>query len=348
MDYSLNTVSRYLPILILVIEVYFTFTNLSYVILMKKYFIPLLQKSDQKLERYRCVAYLSRTLYLVCLTMYSSFEFVLSITINSTGWNYCSLAVALTYVFFSILCRVVFSWTRSVLIKYSVNLSYMWDTILLGFNSCFLLVILAWYLIEFSWDSYKWEPDLDNNFVIICFVSYVVYELLSFLLFYMPLKDATRLFGSSTDEYGKAFLSTNQQLDDMETGQDEMEDDHIAVLLKYHSDGSYTSSLQVSQNCLDLVTQFRKNVRRNLLAGVLTIIIGTVQCALCILYLEVVFNVDAIIPKEKMYFQDEFVNLILMILGLMQYVCMMITESTWKRAFIPFWFWQRKSWSLNK
>jgi len=344
MDNSLNAVCRYLFILTLVIEVYLIFTNVSYVILKKRYFVL----NDLKLKRYRDVAFLSRTLYLLCITMYSSvvFVFIWDNIIETFRWGNCVYfsLLPIAYLFISVLCRVVFSWTRSVLIKYSINLPYMWDTILLGFTSCFYFALFTWYLMQFHGDSdYDCHPESDDDVVIICAAWCGLYEILSFLLFYMPLKETDRFFRSSPDEYGKAFLTANQQLDDMETGQDETEDDHRSVL---HSDGSFTSSAQMSQNCLGLVTQFRKSVKRNLLAGVLIIVIAHFQCAVyIILYHGDIISVDVIISGEKMNFQDVFVRLIIVIFGLMQYVFMMLTESNWQRAFIPFWCWQRKSWT---
>merc|ERR1719334_2094989 len=106
-----------------------------------------------------------------------------------------------------------------------------------------------------------------------------------------------------------------------------MEDDHRAVLLECYSDGSFTQSVQISQNCLDCMTQFRKIVKMNLLAGVLTIIVGPCQCALYFLNLQHLFSYHVIISGEEMDFGDEFVRLSVIILGLMQYVCMMVTES---------------------
>jgi len=349
MDYSLNAVSEYLFKLTFVIEIYLIFTNVSYVILNRKYCVPLLQQNDPKLNHYRRVAYLSRTLYLVCITMWNSVEFTPDIWKDMMGTScqglniYFSL-IPIIYLYISVLCRAVFSWTRSVLTKYSINLSYIWDIIVFGFNMCFSLAFFIWYLIQFKRNSFHdCLPVLEKDGVIICAVCYALWEILSFLLFYIPLKEAYRVFGSSTDEYGKAFLTANQQLDDMETGQDETEDDHRSVL---HSDGSFTSSAQMSQNCLGLVTQFRKSVKRNLLAGVLIIVIAHFQCAVyIILYHGDIISVDVIISGEKMNFQDVFVRLIIVIFGLMQYVCMMLTESNWQRAFIPFWCWQRKSWT---
>jgi len=349
MDDALNGVSRYLVILSFVIELYLIFTNVSYIILKKRYFVPLVQENDWKLKRYRDVAYISRTLYLVCITMFSSLDLDWHAWENMihTSCSDCldfSL-IPIIYLYVSVLCRVVFSWTRSVLIKHAINLSYMWDTILLGFNLCFSFTVLTWYLVLFHWDSNDdcW-PESDHYVFIICGVLwYVAYEILSFLLFYIPLKEADRYFDSSADEYGKAFLTVNQQLDKMETGQDEVEDDHRAVLQECHSDGSFTSSPRMSQNSLSLVKEFRKTVKRNLLAGVLTIIIGNFQCAVYFLYLGDILSIDLMIFREKMDFEDVFVRLIVIILGLMQYVCMMLTESNWQRAFIPFCCWQRKS-----
>merc|ERR1719233_2142175 len=95
---------------------------------------------------------------------------------------------------------------------------------------------------------------------------------------------ADRFFDKSPDEYGKPFLTANQQLDDMESGQDEMEDDHHAVLLESHSNESINSRPQISQNRLRLVKQFHKTVKRNLVAGVLTIITGSFQCAIYFIF----------------------------------------------------------------
>jgi len=285
---------------------------------------------------------------LVCITMFSSLELDWHVWENMihTSRSDCldfSL-IPIIYLYVSVLCRVVFSWTRSVLIKHSINMSYMWDTILLGFNLCFSFTVLIGYLILFHWDyDDDCQPELDKYVFITCGVLwYVAYEILSFLLFYIPLKEAERYFGSSPDEYGKAFLTANQQLDNMEIGQDEVEDDHRAVLQEYHSDGSFTSSPQMSQNCLGLVNKFRKTVKRNLRAGVLTVIIGNFQCAVYFLYLKDILSIDVVISGERMDFEDVFVRLIVIILGLMQYGCMMLTESNWQRAFIPFCCWQRK------
>jgi len=349
MNYSLNAVSGYLFKLTFVIEIYLIFTNVSYVILNRKYCVPLLQQNDPKLNHYRRVAYLSRTLYLVCITMWNSVEFTTYTwknMIGSSSWDPCIyfILIPIIYLYISVLCRVVFSWARSVLVKYSINLSYMWDTIAFGFNSCFSLAIFIWYLIQFPRNFCR--DCLPNRAVIICVVWCAVYELLSFLLFCLPLKEAYRVFDSSTDEYGGAFLTANQQLDDMETGQDEMKDDHRAVLVECYSDGSFTSSLQISQSCQGLVTLFRKSVERNLLVGVVTIIVGYLQCGLYFLYLgDYLPNFEVKINGEKMDFHDAFVRFIVIILGLLQYVCMMLNESNWHRAFIPFWCWRRKSWT---
>jgi len=164
----------------------------------------------------------------------------------------------------------------------------MWDSIIFLLNSCFCLAMFTWWLMQFDseYDSeYGCQTKFNHVPIIICAVSYVVYELLSFLLFYMPLKKTGRFLDISSFEYGKPFLTENQQLDDIETGQDEMEDDHRAVLLECHSNGSFTSRIQMSQNSLRLVTKLRKTVKRNLVAGTLTLIVGPCQYALLFLYL---------------------------------------------------------------
>jgi len=340
---------RLLLIFTLVVEVYLIFTNVSYVILKKRYFVPLLLKDDQKLRRYRVVSYFSRTLYLVCSAIYSSVELGRSLENNiDTSFEQKAVGIYLvpvTYLFMSVLCRIVFAWIRSVLIKYSINMSYTWDSVLFGFNSCYILAIFTWYLTEFYRHG-EHHCLIDDNIVIICAVIYVTYELLSFLLFYMPLRKVDRLFDRSPDGYGKAFLTTNQQLDDMESGQDEMEKDHHAVLLESQMDESITASPQISQNCLGLVKQFHISVKRNLRAGVLTIITGSFQCAIYFIYLGSAIRVDVVIFGKKTGFEDMFVRLIIIILGLLQYMCMMLTESNWQRAFIPFWCWQKRSWTF--
>jgi len=329
MDNLLNVISEYVFYLTFVIEVYLIFTNVSYVFRKEKHLVPR-SPNGQELKRYRSVAYLSRTLYLVFITMWTSAEFAQPIWETVCGnYVYFSL-VPIIYLFISVLCRTVFLWTRAVLIKNVTNLSYMWDAIIFLLNSSLCLAMFTWWLMQFDYDC---QAKLDDVPVIICAVSYVVYELLSFLLFYMPLKN---------------LLSENQQLDDIETVQDEMEDDHRAVLLDCHSDGSFTSGIQISHNYLSLVTKFRKTVKRNLLATVLTIIVGNLQYALCFLYLGDIINDNVYIMKEKMNFHDVFVRLIVIILGLVQYACMMLTESHWQRAFIPFCYWERKSWTYQR
>jgi len=346
MDSLLNVIGKYAFILTFVLEVYLIFTNVSYVFLKGKYFVPLLPKS-QKLKCYRGVAYLSRTLYLVVITIYNSAEFAWPIF--ETGWGKCVYLklVPIIYLFISVLCRTVFLWTRSVVIKNVINLSHMWDAIIFLLNSCFCLGMFTWWLLQFDAGYYcytKWG-EVPTVTVIICTVSYVVFEVLSFLLYYMPLKNNDSYLDRSSIEYRKAFLTENQHLDDMETGQDWMEDDHRAVLPESYSDGIFTTRIQMSQNDLSLVTKFRKSVVRNLRAGVLTTIVGTFQYALYFLYLGDIIYDNVYIMDEKMNFQDEFVRMIVIILGLTQYACMMYTENHWQRAFIPFCCWQWKSWT---
>merc|ERR1719245_2574919 len=350
MDFSRNATYGCLSTT-LVVEVYLIFTHVSYVILKTNYYVPNLLKDDQKLRRYRHVAYLSRTLYLFCITIWSSVEVCWHIwgDIDTSNFGHCVLfyLVPFTYLFISVLCRLFFSWARSVLIKYPINLSHMWDSILLCFNLCFFLAMFIYFLNQFhgDLDEYACQTKLDSNIVICCAVSYVVYELLSFLLFYMPLKEAGRYFDSSPNEYANPFLTTNQQLDDIETGQDEMEDDQCAVLLECPSEGSIKSRAQITQNCLGLIQEFHKSVKRNFLAGVLIIIIGSFQSALYFICFGCVESVDVvIIHGTNMGFRNTFLTLTIIILGLIRYVCMMLTESNWQRAFIPFCCWRSKSW----
>jgi len=324
--------------LIVVIEIYLLFTNISYAILKEKHFVPSFLKNREILKRYRCTARLghfSRTGYLVCVITYTGYYELLY---RCYSWfdtsDPCFLVwlVPFTYLCVNLLCRLWFSWANSLWIKYCINLSSEWDSNLILFYTSLICVLFMSDL----WVSYDaLDGDCTNYYhntvVLIIFMCWTMWELLSFLIFFLPLQRTTGVFSWSPSTYRASLLTTNQQLDEVENGQVEIVD----------SIGNTTPNHAVSQNSFVLVAKFQKYVRRNLFAGVLIMLMGILQC---LLYLFVLgFTSNSVITQCRKDFRN--VRLPIIILGITQYACMMLSESNWDRAFVPFCCWDRKSWT---
>jgi len=344
-----SEIEDFLSALILVFEIYLIFTNLSYAIFKDKYFVPRFVKDKKILKRYRCVTRVgncSRSGYLAFVTIYTIFE---------VGWkndwlsnenfsSHCSFLylVPFLYLCVTLLCRLWFSWAKSVWIKYCINLSIMQDSNLCSFYSSTICVLF----IFDPWMTYRGlDSDCTNSWhnanLMIIFVSWCIYELLSFGNLFVPLHRTTGFFNQFPDEYATGLLTTNQQLDEVETLQNEIEDDQRS-LLECNSVGSITPNNPVSLNSSELIVKFQKHVRRNLIAGVLIMLTGILKCAVYLIVLGYWPNEDLTKSSRKDFHNVSFP---IIILGIIQYACMMFTDSNWDRAFVPFCCYDRKSWN---
>jgi len=361
----------------LIIEVYLVFTNVCYSIQKTKYLVSPVLKNDHRAKRYHCVADTSRAVFLVWLTIYN-FVMVGWPDYGETAANPCEFFYRVPYWFFymSLNCRIIFACARSVLIKYCLNMPYMLEKAALVFE---LSVLLVWFI----WSQATFYENSDNICIsqigtggIIFFAAiYVICEITSFMFYYMPLRDTDKLFGKSLDGWANLLTTTEQQLAEMEDGRDELEDDRVLVVdcpllttteqqldemedgrdeleddrvLEVDSPNMGTRSPGgvISQNSLGLISKFHKTVRRNFFAGVWVIIAGTLQCALFVVFDGSKCISDKIhLSKTSWYFGPGFGRLTFVTLSLILYVCMMLTDNNWGRAFIPIFFWHKKAWA---
>jgi len=267
---------------------------------------------------------------------------------GETAANPCEFFYRVPYWFFymSLNCRIIFACARSVLIKYCLNMPCMLEKAALVFE---LSVLLVWFI----WSQATFYENSDNICIsqictggIIFFAAiYVICEITSFMFYYIPLRDTDKLFGKSLDGWANLLTTTEQQLDEMEDGRDELEDDRVLVV-DCPNMGTRTPGNPISQNSLGLISKFHKTVRRNFFAGVCIIIAGTLQCALLVVFDGSESISDYVhLSKTSWYFGPGFGRLTFVTLSLILYVCMMLTENNWGRAFIPIFFWQKKAWA---
>jgi len=340
-------ITYYLMISTLIIEVYLVFTNVCYSIQKIKYFVPPVLKNDHRAKRYHCLADTSKTVFLVWLTIYN-FVMVGWPNYGETAADPCEFFYRVPHWFFyiSLNCRITFAWARSILIKYCLNMPCMLEKAALGIE---LSILLVWFI----WNQATFYEDSDNICIsnigkegIIFFAAiYVICEITSFMFYYIPLRDTDKLFGKSLDGWANLLTTTEQQLDEMEDGQDELEDDRVLVVDSPNM-GTRTPGNPISQNSLGLISKFHKTVRRNFFAGVCIIIAGTLQCALLVVFDGSESISDYVhLSKTSWYFGPGFGRLTFVTLSLILYVCMMLTENNWGRAFIPIFFWQKKAWA---
>jgi len=346
-----QTAMKYLIIFTLIIEVYLLITNVTCAIMKLRYFVPSLLKYDYKAQRHRCVSEFSLTAILVITIIWNALHifWIPDFNTNFTD-TLCRSSFRLPGIYFYLLmnCRVAFAYTRLVMFSCCLNQSY--EKTKAGVIA-FLLVMLA-STIWVQWTIKHQVVDniclsiLSQGLLVVLLLILVIYEITSFALYYIPLRETDGLFGKNLHLEGGVQLltTTDQHLHVF----DEERDPSLSTVHELRSLKGGRSTCQLSQNSTILIRKFHKSVQRNFWAGVITILAGVVEGTLFVLFYgsnSVSESVGISSSVKDWYLQSGLGGFVGEALNLIIYTCMMLCNKHWLRAFIPIFFWPTKSWN---
>lgn len=340
---------------IFVVEIYLISTNVPYVMFKLRYYLPPLLKYNRTAKRFRYLAEVSRTCYLFFVTGWTAKTvFYGNIFQEDTAHWPCSsfFRLPILYYYFVLNFRVLFAFSRLLLFKLCVDKPYWNETV--GFIVTLSLMLFVFILMQIMLKRKVEEQFcfsvLSTRLTIIVFLMLFTYELMSFFLYYKPLQDA--------DGISTKHLSMGSELfscRDKEAGGGNFEKDlsHSKSFksLSVSSSSSLTTTLtfELSSSNVGLVKRFHKIVRRNFWAGITTIFAGTFAYTVFILFhctksLSASLHISS--ETRVMYFQSGVGEVVDKTLALIMYITMILTENNWRRALIPFCFWQKEVWDV--
>jgi len=334
----------YVTLFTLIIEIYLIFTNVTYVFFKLRYFLPPRLKYSYRAKSYRRIAEFSRTGAILLVTMYTAIEFFWATSNKIKSKEICRsfFRVPAIYFYFLLNCRVLFAYARFVMFKYSLSRPYKKETVGVFVMLLIMFVCLTCYQETLDYEFYEVEEicliKTDTLWIEIFVPIWVIFEAASFALCYIPLKEADGLLGESLDGWAN-LLTTNQELDDMN---DKNRPKNSSSRLDRTK-----STCAISNNSLEMIQKFHKTVRRHFWAGVIIMFAGNVQ------YLQfLIFNgMDStskflgITDSTRIWYWQSGVGVLLCrSLSIILYIGMMLSENNSQRAFIPYFFWKRKSW----
>jgi len=107
------------------------------------------------------------------------------------------------------------------------------------------------------------------------------------------------------------------------------------------------SSCQISDGTAQFLYKFKLSVIRQFWASVFIMLSATAQFLFFFLFnanngVKNAFRIPA--SAVTWYFKSSAGELVCETLGLLFYISMIFSENNWRRAFVPFLFWNRKSW----
>jgi len=266
--------------------------------------------------------------------------------VEKDRWCELSSRLAILYFELVLICRVMFAYARFVMFQYSLNQPYKKATAYVSAMIFIIVVVIIW-----SHVTLDYYLDVQNHICLIRFKYYpiwtkvtfliwIIWDAVSFRLYYKPLKETDGLSAESLDGWEYLLSTTIAQQYELDDGDWHLSESPTLDRRK--------SSCQISKNATDLISKFHSSVRRNFWAGVKIILAGSLQFLLFLLFNGTDLNFLGIIriptTAKNWYFRSGLGGSICRILGLTQYICMILSEDNWRRAFIPFIFWNRKSW----
>lgn len=344
---------------ILALEIYLVISNVIYVAFKLHYHLPPLLKYDVKARHYRCLAELSRSAFLIVVTVYTALKVCYTGIFgeNTSRWP-CNLYFRIPSLYFYVCmnCRIVFAYGRLGLFKSCCNKPFVKEKI------CFIVTIVIMFAAN-MWIQAQLEFEIVDNIcfnlvndglIVICSIPFVTFEVASFILYYRPLRETASISVGSLERCS-TFLTT-QRAECCNVQRETTDSSELRKsICGSMSISSFTQpsnrypakSQKVSTNSKDMVERFHKSVRRNFCAGLATVFIALFHSTmLVLLYITESADEFGMSDSRTWFWASGFGQVVDKVLYLSLYVTMMLSESNWKRAFVPFLLCKDDSWNF--
>jgi len=344
---------KYSMILVLFIEVYLLITNLTYFCRKLRYHLPPLLKYDSIARRWRCVAEFSRTGFLFLVTVYTLHKVCWAgVSAANTSQYPCRVyfRVPTIYFYLCMNCRVVFAFARLALFKSCLHQTFIYESVGVTASLLIMVALTIWnqVALEYFVVDNVCFTSMSFALIIACSCVFVIYEVTSFILYYKPLRENDGLSGTDFDNCSILLTTNDQEFNE------QAEDMKESSIPRVQSTNPSTRSLEhtiqvpartykISTNSLDLIKMFHKTVQRNFWAGVTTISIAFIQLTFYILFdgsNVVADTVGLSSDTTTWYWQSGFGEFFDSALAVGMYMSMIVCESDWRQALIPFWCWK--------
>jgi len=350
--YQILEITKALMIFIFVLEIYLIINNVPYVIFKLRYYLPPLLKYNRRAKRFRYLIEVSRAGYLFFLTGCTAIVVFKEKLFETTHISCQSLFhLSFVYNYLVLNCRVLFAFSKLMLFKLCVDKPFWNETIGFIVTGLFFSALFI-----YCWTLYRPKVAEDVCFstssipgTMLIFSLLFAYEFISFILYYKPLKEADRISTEHLSTLPELLSCAEEQAD----GGNIENDFPTSKSFESQSVSSSSSTnkgkltFEMSTSRIDLVIRFHRIVRRNYWAGITSVLASTSMYFVYVLF-HCVGSDNYIIPLNERvwYFRSGAVTVIERTLGVIIYIAMMLTENNWRRAFLPFCFWQKEVWDV--
>lgn len=377
-ELTVQEITKTMMTIIFAIEVFLIITHVPYVIFKLRYYLPPLLKYNRTALRFRYLAEFSRTCYLFMVTAFTGVKvFYAGIFQKNTVQWPCKRVFRVVgfYYYFVLNARILFAFARLVLFNLCVDKPFIKEKAGVIFTlSCFFVFLICVELnIQPLIEDDVCFTKLSIGVTLSVFVASLIYEGVSFTLYYRPLRGATipekhlsrRSSLLSADEYttNEAGVSTKHltmrcphshvlSTDDRPDGailEEDPKSCHSVSVASRTSEKTKILSFNITDTHIDLLEKFRKIVRRNFWAGIVAIITCWSEYTLFLLFhcaesVSAGLHISSTIRAS--YWKSGVGEVLDKTLALIVYLAMMLSDNNWRRAFIPFFFWKREEWDV--
>jgi len=241
------------------------------------------------------------------------------------------------------------------------------------FGFCALLV-WAQFFLQFQIENNVCFTVLNTEMTLSVFLAALVYEVVSFTLYYRPLRETS---GISTKHIRRCsnLLSADKHTPDgavvtqhtsrstyllptddpgagetvIEKGSSMSKSFHSLSVLSHPSLKKKKLTFNISERHLDLLEEFKKIVQRNFWAGIITMFTCWSMYTLFLLFHcagSVSRALDISSAVRASYWTCGVGEICDKTLGVIVYLGMMLCDNNWRRALIPFFFWKIEEWDV--
>jgi len=349
-----------LMIIILAVEIYLVIANLSYVFFKFRYHLPPLLRNDVDARHYRNVAEFSRSGFLILVTVYTALKVCWTdIFGENTSREPCNIyfRIPTVWCYFCMNCRVVFAYGRLGLFKTCCNKPFVKERI--GFVVT-LVILFAATMWNQAMLDYKIVDDvcyslINSGVIVTCAIAFVTFELASFILYYRPLRETGRLSIGAlercstflTTDVGNPYNALSEINEPIESSESVFASMSVSSITQ-HSCKSTPRMHKVSMNSKNMIERFHTIVRRNFYAGLATVFIAFLQGAIGISLhgTESAAEFGMSSATRTWYWRSGVGQVVDKGLTVALYISMMLSESNWQQAFVPFLLCKEDSWDF--
>lgn len=349
-----------LMILILAVEIYLVIANLSYVVFKFRYHLPPLLRNDAYARHYRNVAESSRSGFLILVTVYTALKVCWTdIFGENSPREPCNIyfRIPTVWFYFCMYCRVVFAYGRMGLFKRCCNKPFVKEKI--GFVVT-LVILFAATIWNQAMLDYEIVDDvcfkkINSGVIVTCTLAFATFEVASFILYYRPLRETARLSIGAlercstflTTDVGNPYNALSEINEPSESSEPVFASMSVSSLTQ-HSCRSTARTHKVSMNSKDMIERFHTIVRRNFYAGLATVFIAFLQGAIGISLdgAESAAEFGMSSATKTWYWRSGIGQVVDKGLCVALYISMMLCESNWHQAFVPFLLCKEDSWDF--